>query len=105
VPLLGRRFTYAEWEAEGGNDTLHKTGHETTKTQHDVTFGASARFLTDLSDPDSNQVALLGGQDGWLGSSTFLDMAALWRHGGYVSLPMRPETARAWPHRTVLSPG
>ena len=49
-------------------------------------------------------MVLLGGQDGWLGSDTILDQAALWREGRYLDLPLRPETARAWPHHTVLMP-
>jgi penicillin amidase len=105
LPLLGRRFTYAEWPAPGGNDTLNKTGHPPARRRHAVSYGASARFLADLADPDANRVVLLGGQDGWPGSDTVLDQAAAWREGRYVPLPLRPETARAWPHHTHHAPG
>jgi len=104
LPLLGRRFSYGGWPSPGGNDTLNKTGHAPARTCHEVTFGASARFIADLSDPDANRVVLLGGQDGWLGSTTFLDQATLWRRGEAIVLPLRPETARAWPFHTVLTP-
>lgn len=105
VPLLRSRFAYAEWASPGGNDTLNKTGHPPARRRHAVSYGASARFLADLSAPDANRVVLLGGQDGWPGSTTFLDQAELWRAGRYIDLPLRPETARAWPHHTTLAPG
>ena len=50
-------------------------------------------------------MVLLGGQDGWLGSTTFIDQAGLWQAGQYVALPLRAETARAWPHHTRFTPG
>ncbi len=105
LPLLRRRFTSAEWAAPGGNDTLNKTGHPPARRRHTVSYGASARFLADLADRDANRVVLLGGQDGWPGSSTFLDQATLWGAGEYVPLPLRPETARGWPHHLTLTPG
>jgi penicillin amidase len=105
VPLLGTRFTYGEWPSPGGNDTLNKTGHPPAHRRHAVSYGASARFLADLADPDANRVVLLGGQDGWPGSTTFLDQAALWREGRYIDLPLEPRMARGWPHHTVLAPG
>ncbi len=105
VPLLGRRFRYTDTASPGGNDTLDKTGHGPARGRHGVTYGASARFLADMAEPDANKLVLLGGQDGWLGSSTFLDQAALWQAGRYIDIPLRPEPARAWPHHTVLRPG
>ena len=104
VPLLGRRFRFGDTPSPGGNGTLNKTGHAPARRRHGVTYGASARFLADMAEPDANRVVLLGGQDGWLGSSTFLDQAALWREGRAIDLPLRPEPARAWPHHTVFGP-
>ncbi len=104
VPLLGGRFTYADWASPGGNDTLNKTGHPPARRRHAVSYGASARFLADLAEPDANRVVLLGGQDGWPGSTTFLDQAAPWREGRSIPLPLRAETARAWPHHTTHAP-
>jgi len=105
VPVLGRRFLYEEWAAPGGKETLNKTAHPPVRGRHAVSYGASARFLTDLAGPDANQVVLLGGQDGWLGSENFLDQAPLWREGRMLALPLSPELARGWPHHTVLKPG
>jgi penicillin amidase len=104
LPMVGGRYRFADWPAAGGNDTLNKTGHGLVRGRHAVSYGASARFLADLSDLDASHVVLLGGQDGWLGSDTFLDQAAAWRRGDYFALPLRPETARAWPHHTDLMP-
>lgn len=103
APLLRGRFRYAEFAAPGSNDTLNKTGHPPARRRHAVSYGASARFLADLAVPEV-QVVLLGGQDGFLGSDTFLDQAALWRAGEYVTLPLAPERAGAWPHHTVIAP-
>ncbi len=73
--------------------------------RHRVTFGACARHVLDLSDPDENGFVLLGGQDGWLGSATFADQVALWHAGETITVPLRPGPARVWPHRIVLVPG
>ncbi len=105
APVVGRRFRFGEHAAPGGNDTLHKTGHGPVRGPHPVSYGASARFLADLADPDANRVVLLGGQDGWLGSANVTDQIPLWRDGAYVALPLRVETARLWPHLTVIRPG
>ncbi len=104
IPVLGRRFDFGDYPSPGGNDTLDKAGNPPVHGRHAVTYGASARFLADMADPDANRVVLLGGQDGWLGSDTFLDQVKLWRRGGYIDLPLRVETARRWPHVTVLRP-
>jgi penicillin amidase len=103
APLLRGRFRYAEFPAPGGNDTLYKTGHPPAYRRHAVSYGASARFLADLATQEAH-VVLLGGQDGFLGSDTFLDQAALWRTGEYVTLPLEPERARTWPHHTEIAP-
>jgi penicillin amidase len=104
IPLLGRRFRYGDLPAQGGNDTLNKTGHTPSRTRHSVTYGASARFAADLADPDANAAVLLGGQDGWLGSANFLDQVEAWRRGELVALPLQPQTARRWPHHSVHPP-
>jgi len=82
-----------------------KTAYGLAAGRHAVRLGANARHVSDLSDPDANHFVLLGGQDGWLGSTTFLDQLPLWRNGAYVSVPMRPESVRRDHRRlTVLSP-
>ena len=104
APLVGRRYRFGSYGAAGGNDTLNKTGHGPVRGRHGVSYGASARFLADMADPDANRVVLLGGQDGWLGSDSFADQVPLWRRGGTMALPLRVQTARGWPHVSVLDP-
>jgi penicillin amidase len=59
-----------------------------------------------MADPDANRFVLLGGQDGWLGSSTFVDQVPLWQRGETITVPMRPDAvAAAFPHITTLRPG
>ena len=82
-----------------------KTAHATTNERHATRFGANARHISDMSDLDSNYFVLLGGQDGWLNSSTFMDQVPLWRSGDYIQLPMRLESVRARAvHSTMLLP-
>ena len=44
---------------------------------------------------DRNWFVVLGGQDGWLNSSAFLDQVPLWLEGEYIEMPLRLETVRA----------
>jgi penicillin amidase len=105
IPLLGRRYRLPVFPADGGNNTVHKTGHSVSTGRHTVSFGSCARHISDLADLDDNRFVLLGGQDGWLGSANFADQVPLWRAGKYVTVPLRPETARArFRHRTLLQP-
>jgi penicillin amidase len=103
LPVLGRAWRFTDLPAGGGSDTLMKTAHKQTGNRHAVSYGSMARHISDLSDPDRNFFVLLGGQDGWFGSTTFMDQVALWQDGQYISLPLRPETAHAtFPHVTTL---
>jgi penicillin G amidase len=48
---------------------------------------------------------LLGGRDGWIGSSTFMDQRALWQRHEYERIPLRAETGRQlFRHETILTP-
>lgn len=89
--------------AAGDNDTLNKTGHGPVHGRR-VTYGACARHVSDLADPDANWFVLLGGQDGWLGSANAADQVPLWEAGEAKQVPLRPAAAHAWPHRTRLEP-
>lgn len=101
LPLIGGRYRFADVPAAGTSETLMKTAHSLTNERHFTRFGSQARHISDLSDPDRNWFVLLGGQDGWFNSSTFLDQFGLWQAGEYVQVPLRPETARANAHRTM----
>ena len=71
-----------------------KTANGLSGGRHRVRYGSNARHISDLSDPDANHFVLLGGQDGWFGSTTFADQVGLWRAGAYVRVPLLPETVR-----------
>jgi penicillin amidase len=82
-----------------------KTAHGPVRGRHNVLFGSNARHVFDLSDPDGNYFVLLGGQDGWIGSTTFLDQLPLWRSGSYVKVPLRLEAVgRNAAARVALTP-
>lgn len=105
LPMFGRPWRFADLPAGGGADTLMKTAHWQTACRHGVSYGSMARHISEMSDPDRNYFVLLGGQDGWIGSTTFLDQVALWQAGNYISLPLRMETSRAtFRHVTLLAP-
>ncbi len=105
MPGLGRRYRFGDHPVAGSNGTVLQTAHPVTGRRHATRFGAVARHLSDMGDPDANHLVLAGGQDGWLRSSTFLDQSALWRRGETIRVPLRPETVRkTFPYRIDLSP-
>jgi penicillin amidase len=92
LPLIGRRWRFADLPVGGSNETLMKTAHGLSSGRHGVGFGANARLIADMADPDATHFVILGGQDGRFGSDAFLDQLDAWRAGNYRTLPL---TARA----------
>lgn len=92
VPVLGKRYTLADLPASGSRQTVMKTNHAPTDRKHHAGYGSQARHISDMSDLDENYFVILGGQDGWLGSTTFLDQAKLWQAGDYIRVPLRRES-------------
>jgi len=106
MPVFGKRYIYCDVPMAGGSESVLKTEHRLTSKRHSAIFGSSARHVSDLSDPDTNFFVLAGGQDGWLGSSTYADQLDLWQQGVYVRIPLQLQTVRArFQHRLELSPG
>ena len=104
LPLAGRRYA-VEFPSGGGNETLDASGHPPVTGRHASGFGSCARHVSDLADPNANEFVLLGGQDGWLGSTTFADQVTLWREGRRMTIPLDPAAATdSFPHVTVLQP-
>jgi penicillin amidase len=104
VPLIGGRFAFADLPAAGSSETLMKTAHGLSSERHRVRYGSNSRHVSDMTDPDRNLFVLLGGQDGWLNSTTFLDQVPLWREGRYIELPLSPEAVRdRFPRTMTLS--
>ncbi len=93
VPIVGRIWRFTDAPVAGSSDTLMKTAHPLTDRRHGSRYGSVARQICDLSDLDRSCAVLLGGQDGWFGSSTCLDQVSLWQRGEYIPLPLRPEVA------------
>jgi penicillin amidase len=105
LPVVGGRYRFAERPIGGSTDTLMKSAHGLTDERHSARYGSTARHISDMSDPDLNYFVVLGGQDGWINSSTFLDQLPLWFEGTYVRMPLRTETVRKeFPHRMELTP-
>ena len=101
----GKRYRFFDLPVGGTSDTVMKTSNVLAKGRHAVRFGSNARQVCDMADPDENHFVLLGGQDGWFGSTTFLDQVSLWREGRYIRLPLRPEAVRAaFPHVVQMMP-
>lgn len=88
IPLLGRFFVEFDAPSAGSRETLMKSAHGFVEGVHDAQFGAQSRHISDLSDPDANYFVLLGGQDGFLGSTTFLDQVPLWERGEFIRMPL-----------------
>ena len=71
----------------------------------ELATGAEISLLAERFEAAGHEFALVGGNDGWLGSENMLDQIPLWRNGQYIKMPLRPETvAREFSVVTQLSP-
>jgi len=105
IPLIGGRYEFLDTPWPGSTDTLWRASHDLSLEQTTTDFGAQARHISDMSDLDSNWFALVGGNDGWIGSENFLDQIEAFRTSTPIHVPLRLETVReTFPHRTVLIP-
>jgi penicillin amidase len=95
VPALGESWVFYDLPTAGSTQTLMKTALSPTEERHNSPYGANARHISDLSDPDANYFVLLGGQDGWLKSPQTLDQVEKWRQGEYIHFPLRLASIRA----------
>ncbi|MEO1103186.1 MAG: penicillin acylase family protein [Pseudomonadota bacterium] len=106
LPWLTARLPSLDLPTGGTNETVMKSMHPFTKREHATGFAANARFLADLSDPDETFAVVLGGQDGWPGSTTMFDMVGPWRKGDPARLPASQAALEAhFPHVTTLATG
>ena len=104
LPVIGKRFRFADHPIGGSSDALMKTAHRTTDERHFARYGSNARHISDLTDMDRNYFVLLGGQDGWFNSANFLDQLPLWLSGEYVQMPLRMlEVTTRFRHKSELS--
>jgi penicillin amidase len=106
IPVVGARYRFADMPAPGSRQTVMKTNASPSDTKHRAGYGSQARHISDMSDLDANHFLLLGGQDGWFGSSTFKDQMPMWEKGEYIQVPMRLETVRReFRHKMMLRNG
>jgi penicillin amidase len=105
VPYIGGKYRLADYPAAGANETLQKTAHPLTAGKNAATYGAVARAISDLSNPEENYFVLLGGQDGRLRSDAALDQVPLWLSRQYVKVPLPLESVRkSFEFRLELQP-
>jgi penicillin amidase len=105
APLIGGRYRFGDLPTSGSTESLMKTAHSSTDQRHFTRYGQQARFMTDLANPDANFFTLLGGQDGWLGSTTALDQLKLWQDGAYIQMPLGADAVKArFRRRLELAP-
>ncbi|MEM8786541.1 MAG: penicillin acylase family protein, partial [Pseudomonadota bacterium] len=105
IPVLGRRYRFADYPVGGSRETIYKSGHATTTDEHRAFYGSQSRHLSDMASVDENYFLLLGGQDGWINSSTFADQVDLWFERKLIRVPLTEgEVAQAFERRLVLNP-
>jgi penicillin amidase len=88
VPDVDQEFYKKDLPTGGSSESLMKTAHAPTTDKHGTLFGSQSRHISDMSSRDENYFVLVGGQDGWINSSTFADQLVLWQKGEYIRLPM-----------------
>lgn len=84
IPFLGRKYRLGEMQVPGYLTTVLKTAAPLTGFPHTVTYGAAARHITDLGNDDENYMIILGGQDGWWGSSQATNQIPMWASGQLI---------------------
>ncbi len=105
IPVIGSRYVFDDVPAAGSSETLLKTDHDTSAERHATRYGAQARHVSDLANPDANWFVMLGGNDGWFNSSTFRDQVGAFQEGRSFQVPLQIETVRAtFKHKTQLAP-
>jgi len=105
IPVVGDKYVFGNVPISGSSTTVMKTAHGDTDKRHLTRFGSQSRHISDMSDPDANWFALLGGQDGWINSANFIDQFDLWLRGEYVQVPLLVETVkRQFRHKIELRP-
>ena len=105
IPLIGRKYRFGEYQVAGSTNTVMKRAHSITNKKRSVTYGANARHISDMADPDENYFSLVGGQDGFWGSENYLDLYHQWRDDRYVRLPLTLDSIRKqFTHHMLLQP-
>jgi penicillin amidase len=105
IPVVGSRYVFDDLPAAGSSETLLKTDHDSAAERHATRYGAQARHVSDLSNPDANWFVMLGGNDGWYNAENFRDQVDAFQNGRSFQVPLKIETVRAtFKHKTLLAP-
>ncbi|MAZ48635.1 MAG: hypothetical protein CME65_08725 [Halobacteriovoraceae bacterium] len=103
IPLIGERYSYDSIPLSGNSDTINKYGRSLNLEVSEVSYGASARHISDLSSPDENYFIQNGGQDSWLMNENLADQAAMFKRGEYLKLPLTMDKVKKSFNRSVTS--
>ena len=103
LPGIGSAWRIQELAENGGSQTIYKRGFVFEDGAARVTYGADARHISDLSDPDANFFLLFGGEDGYMQSPTTTDQIERWRENRLIQVPLNADSIRSW-KLTLLRP-
>lgn len=101
IPLIGGRYSYKSIPISGNADTINKYGRPLNLEVSEVSYGASARHISDLSSPDENYFIQNGGQDSWLMNENLADQALMFKRGEYLKLPLTMDKVKKSFNRSV----
>ncbi|MCB1318600.1 MAG: penicillin acylase family protein, partial [Leptospiraceae bacterium] len=99
----GSAWRIQELAENGGSQTIYKRGFVFEDGAARVTYGADARHISDLSDPDANFFLLFGGEDGYMQSPTTTDQIERWGENRLIQVPLNADSIRSW-KLTILRP-
>jgi penicillin amidase len=88
LPWIVKAFQIKKLPAPGANDTLYKRAFVLKEHTAPVTYGASARHISDLSDINANYFVLFGAQNGYPFSPDNFNQIELWEQGKYIQIPL-----------------
>lgn len=91
LPVWSSRFVFQEFPSDGHTNSILKSASQVSPRPSPVFYGANARHISDLSDPNQNYFVLFGAQDGWLGSDKFTDQVDVFRQGKFLQVPMESQ--------------
>jgi penicillin amidase len=94
IPLIGSMYRYDEMGVPGNLTTVFKTATNVGPGEQFTRFGANARHISDLSDPDENYFVIMGGQDGVISGVNFIDQVPVWKRGELIRIPFSREGVR-----------
>lgn len=106
IPFVGSKFNLDSYPGIGESDTLNKRGRSLSADKEEVRYGASARHISDMVDPDENYFILHGGQDSWLMNENLADQTELWRKGEYIKIPLTMKKVKSafTAHQSIIDP-